>query len=132
MLKHLHLIIRATVSKPPIEADLENMQEWFKDLIESIEMKILSGPHMVYSNMVGNRGFTGVCVIETSHIALHTWDEDSPAVVQLDVYTCSQMNIETVFDKLAKFDPVVVDYTYIDRDNGIQVIDEGRIEYEYT
>lgn len=132
MLKHLHLIIRATVDKPPLEQDLERMQSWFTDLIESIGMKILSGPYTVYSNMEGNRGFTGVCVIETSHIALHTWDEETPAVVQLDVYTCSQMEIETVFKKLEEFDPRMVEYTYIDRDNGIQIIDEGKIEYEYT
>lgn len=132
MLKHLHLIVRATVTKPPLEADIEEMQSWFKDLIESIEMKILSGPYTVYSNMIGNRGFTGVCVIETSHIALHTWDEETPAVVQLDVYTCSQMNIETVFEKLERFNPLVVEFTYIDRDNGLQIIDEGKIEYEYT
>lgn len=132
MLKHLHLIIRATVTKPPVESDLSEMQAWFKNLIESINMKILSGPYTVYSNMEGNRGFTGVCVIETSHIALHTWDEDSPGVMQLDVYTCSQMDIETVFEKLEKFEPLVVEYTYIDRDNGIEVIDEGRIEYEYN
>jgi S-adenosylmethionine/arginine decarboxylase-like enzyme len=131
MLKHLHLIVRATVTKPPGEADLERMQSWFKDLIESIGMKILSGPYTVYSNMEGNRGFTGVCVIETSHIALHTWDEENPAVVQLDVYTCSQMEIETVFTKLEEFEPRMVEYTYIDRDNGIQIIDEGKIDYEY-
>jgi S-adenosylmethionine/arginine decarboxylase-like enzyme len=131
MLKHLHLIVRATVTKPPLEADLERMQSWFKDLIESIGMKILSGPYTVYSNMEGNRGFTGVCVIETSHIALHTWDEENPAVVQLDVYTCSQMEIETVFTKLEEFEPRMVEYTYIDRDNGIQIIDEGKIDYEY-
>ena len=132
MLKHLYLIIRATVSKPPIETDLDKMQGWFKDLIESIEMKILSGPYTIYSNMEGNRGFTGVCVIETSHVALHTWDEESPAVVQLDVYTCSEMNMETVFKKLEEFDPIMVEYTFIDRDSGISIIDEGKIEYEYT
>lgn len=131
MLKHLHLIIRAEVTKPPLEADKERMQDWFKDLIESIGMKILSGPHTVYSNMEGNRGFTGVCVIETSHIAMHTWDEDNPAIIQLDVYTCSQMNIDTVFEKLEQFEPRKAEYTYIDRDNGIQIIDEGIIEFEY-
>ena len=28
--------------------------------------------------MEGNRGITGIAVIETSHIAIHVWDEFNP------------------------------------------------------
>lgn len=130
MLKHQHIIIRAEVAKPPLEQDLDSMNAWFKDLIESINMKILSGPHMVYCNMPGNRGFTGVCCIETSHIAYHSWDEDNPSVIQLDVYTCSTLDIDTVFAKMARFSPKSIEYTYIDRDNKLEIVDSGKLRYE--
>ena len=39
--------------------------------------------------MPGNRGVTAFAIIETSHIAMHIWDEPNPALVQLDVYTCA-------------------------------------------
>ena len=89
-------------------------------------MKILSGPHTVYCKMVGNRGYTGVCVIETSHIALHTWDEESPSVIQLDVYTCSDLDVSIVVDKLKVFEPVDIDYTFIDRDGELRILEKKK------
>jgi S-adenosylmethionine/arginine decarboxylase-like enzyme len=130
MLKHQHLIIRAEIANPPYEEDLDYMHVWFKDLIESINMKILSGPHVVYCNMPGNRGFTGVCCIETSHIAMHIWDEDNPSIIQLDVYTCSTLDIDVVFNKMKRFTPKLIDYTYIDRDNKLEIIGGGKFKYE--
>lgn len=130
MLKHQHLIIRAEIANPPYEKDLDYMHVWFKDLIESINMKILSGPHVVYCNMPGNRGFTGVCCIETSHIAMHIWDEDNPSIIQLDVYTCSTLDIDVVFNKMKRFIPKLIDYTYIDRDNKLEIIGGGKFKYE--
>lgn len=127
MLKHKHLIVRAEINNPPSANDLDKMNFWFQDLIESIGMKILSGPHTVYCEVVGNRGYTGVCVIETSHIALHTWDEDTPAVIQLDVYTCSELDIDTVFKKIKQFEPTVVEFTLIDRDGELQILDKGKL-----
>jgi len=127
MLKHKHLIVRAEINNPPSANDLDKMNFWFQDLIESIGMKILSGPHTVYCEVVGNRGYTGVCVIETSHIALHTWDEDSPAVIQLDVYTCSELDIDTVFKKIKQFEPTVVEFTLIDRDGELCILDKGKL-----
>lgn len=127
MLKHKHLIVRAEINNPPSADDLDKMNFWFQDLIESIGMKILSGPHTVYCPVIGNRGYTGVCVIETSHIAIHTWDEDSPATIQLDVYTCSELDVEIVFSKMKQFDPTMIDYTLIDRDGDLVILDKNKL-----
>ena len=64
--------------------------------------------------MEGNRGITCVTIIETSHVAIHIWDEQSPALLQLDVYTCSDLNKNIVFDALKQFDPVKIDHKYLD------------------
>ncbi len=39
-----------------------------------------------------NRGITAISVIETSHIAMHVWDEPQPALMQLDIYSCAEFN----------------------------------------
>ena len=39
LLVHKHLIIRAEASRPP--TDEEQLQEWMRDFIESINMKVL-------------------------------------------------------------------------------------------
>lgn len=115
MLVHHHLVIRANVNKPPI--DPEYIDTWMCTLIKDIGMNILMGPYSVYSEMIGNRGLTSVAVIETSNICLHCWDEESPGVLQLDVYSCSEFSIETVFKAMQEFEPIHIDYKFLDRTN---------------
>lgn len=121
MLKHEHLIIRAEILKPPLAHDIEFMNDWFKDLIESIGMKILLGPYTVYSEMVGNRGFTGICAIETSSVTMHVWDEDKPSLMQLDIFTCATLDCDIVMDKLKVFKPDKIEYLFIDREKELEV-----------
>lgn len=123
VLEHKHLIVRAELMNPP-QCDVE-IQDWMKKLVDTIGMKILMGPYAIYSDMVGNRGLTAVTIIETSHIAMHVWDEDNPALMQLDVYTCSTLNIEDVFEALDEFGPTHVQFKYIDRENELTLLKTG-------
>ena len=121
VLEHKHLIVRAELSRPP--QDPLYITEWLKTLVDRIGMKVLMGPYSVYSPMVGNQGLTAVVIIETSHIALHVWDECDPGLMQLDVYTCSTLNIEDVFDHIKEFEPTKVEYKYINRENSLTLIE---------
>ena len=114
MLQLKHLIVRSEVNNPPTKED--QIVGWAKQLIESIGMKIMMGPYAKYCHMEGNRGITCVTIIETSHVAIHVWDEDSPSLIQLDVYTCGSLDKKIVFDALRQFDPVRVEYKYLDRE----------------
>lgn len=127
MQKHLEIIIRSEIGKPPTEDDLDKMNFWFRDLIDSIGMKILSGPHTVYCNKEGNRGYTGVCAIETSHLALHSWDEETPYILQLDLYTCSDLDVSIVIEKLMQFEPKKIHYMLIDKENKLELLEEKTI-----
>ena len=115
---HKHLIIRAEVNNPLMSAEKVS-QEWMPALIDKIGMKILMGPYAVYSNVVGNRGLTAVTIIETSHIAMHIWDEVSPALMQLDVYTCGSLDPYDIVDSIAEFDPVSIEMKYLDREHNL-------------
>jgi len=127
LLIHKHLIIRAEVNNPP--KDVDKLTEWLKDFIGSINMKIMLGPYVAYCNNEGNRGITGVAVIETSHIAIHVWDEPVPALMQLDVYSCAEFNPYLIADKLKKdFDVVKMDYKFLNRETGLKPI---RLNKEY-
>lgn len=121
LLIHKHLIVRAEVNNPP--KDVVQLTEWLKDFIASINMKIMLGPYVVYCNNEGNRGITGFAVIETSHIAMHVWDEPVPALMQLDVYSCAEFNPYLIADKLKKdFDVVKLDYKFLNRETGLKPI----------
>jgi len=115
MLQHQHIVIRAYVNKPPMATDV--IESWLKDLIQAIDMKILSGPHAVYLDKAGNRGLT-------SHIAIHVWDEAVPGLIQLDVYSCKEFDKETVFAKFAQFEPVSVEWFMMDRTDKLSITNE--------
>jgi S-adenosylmethionine/arginine decarboxylase-like enzyme len=125
ILEHKHLIVRAELKNPPYSP--HDIKQWMKTLVDKIDMKILMGPYAVYSDMPGNQGLTAVTIIETSHIAMHVWDEEDPALMQLDVYTCSQLNIEDVFEAIKEFEPTKVEYKYIDREFDLTLLDKGTI-----
>ena len=115
LLVHKHLIIRAEADRPPV--DEEQLKSWMLDFIASINMKVFMGPFVKYCKMPGNRGITAVAIIETSHIAMHIWDEPSPALLQLDVYTCSEMKPEQVLPFLEVMEPTKVEWKFLDREN---------------
>ena len=123
MLVHQHLIVSAKAGNPP--RDPEYMSDWVKNLVTNIGMKILSGPHVEYLDVVGNRGLTVVCIIETSHIAIHVWDEPEPAVMMIDVYSCGELHPEKVFEALREFDIVSAEWKFLDRENGLTEIGSG-------
>jgi len=114
---HKHLIIRAEITNPPVNP--EDINNWMRDLVEEIDMKILMGPYSTYCDMPGNRGLTSVTIIETSHIALHVWDEVDPALMQLDVYTCSTLDPYEVIEAISMFDPIKVEMKYLDREHNL-------------
>lgn len=128
MIEHKHILIRAEVLSPPEQSEISFMQAWFEELVKNLGMTLLSGPHVKYVSMTGNKGMTGVCIIETSHIALHVWDEPAPAIMQLDVYTCGSMDKKIVFDMLSMFSPVKIEYKYLDREHDLKMIEQGTVK----
>jgi S-adenosylmethionine/arginine decarboxylase-like enzyme len=119
LLVHKHLIVRAEVYRPPM--DEEFLRRWLNQFIEEIGMKVMMGPFVQYSNMVGNRGITGAAIIETSHIVMHVWDEVHPALMQFDVYSCGEFNPETICKKIEKdFTVHKIEYKFLDREHDLK------------
>ena len=117
MPKHKHLIIRAEVNRP-LKGEKETKQ-WLRKLVKKIDMKIIKGPFAGYVTKEGNRGITGVVMIETSHIAIHVWDETLPALVQCDVYSCAEFQRGEVVMHLGSMKPKMIEYMMMDRSESI-------------
>ena len=117
---HKHLIIRAEVNRP-ITSEKE-LKRWLRKLVKKIDMNIIKGPYTAYVSQEGNRGVTGVVMIETSHIAIHIWDEQSPALVQCDVYSCAEFSSNEVLSEFVDMDVEHMAYTMIDRAKEIKPI----------
>ena len=114
---HKHLIIRAAVNEP-ITSEKE-LKKWLRDLVKIIKMKIIKGPYASYVSKEGNCGVTGIVMIETSQIAIHIWDETTPALVQCDVYSCAEFQQGEVVMHLGIMKPKKIEYMMVDRSKEI-------------
>ena len=117
---HQHLLVKATVNNAPTSA--ESLNDWLCNLVSAINMKVCIEPRSVYVDVEGNKGLTGQIGIETSHIAIHIWDEESPATVQMDVYSCRCFEEVTVKEALEQWGLVSYESLMLDRADGFKVI----------
>ena len=118
ILEHKHIIIRAEVSEPITKRN--KAIKFLNRIIKAIGMKAMYGPTATYCKMEGNRGVTAFAIIETSHVALHIWDEVAPGLVQLDVYSCSEFEPKKVLDILQELKPTKVEHKTLDREKGFK------------
>lgn len=133
MLKHKHLIASAKIKSPPRSA--EYVENVIAAVIGYMGMNIakfkdcegnkVKNPIAYYCNMNGNRGVTGVAILETSHCAIHVWDEEHPAKMEFDIYSCSDFAPKDIIEILnAFFDIEEIQYKFLDRETGLITLDE--------
>jgi len=125
MALHNHLLVNGYSLLPP--TDEKKTIAWMAELVNEIGMKIIQGPFASYVTKEGNRGLTAVVMIETSHIAMHVWDETDPAFIQFDLYTCSTLPVEKVIENLERHFGL---YNYstmvLERSDGFKLVPEER------
>lgn len=121
---HVHLIVRGFVNQPPRTE--ESLNIWLKELVNKVGMVVVAGPTSVYVTEPGNEGVTGTITLATSHASIHVWDNISPSLVQFDIYSCKEYDIDAVLTHLNQFDLVECDWVYIDRNQGVNVIKTGK------
>lgn len=124
---HQHLLIRAYVNKPPVEEDILN--KWMTELVADIGMKVVVPAKSKYVDAIGNEGLTGSINIETSHMAIHIWSKEELPKIEMDVYSCSCFEIETILKKLNEWDLVKYHHMMVDRNEVPFKIASQDIEY---
>jgi S-adenosylmethionine/arginine decarboxylase-like enzyme len=132
---HLHLMINAYATRVwrPANGDIvdlalmeDDVQLWLNDLVQRIGMKAVFPARAKYVTAKGNAGITASINIETSHIAFHVWDEQDPAHMQFDLYTCGPLKHEEVVHYLnEEFGYVSGEWAVIDRSHGFKQIAQG-------
>ena len=125
-LDHKHIIVRATVKKPPTEVDYSI--DWMKRVVDAVGMKIVLGPFAHYCDAKDNEGITGMCCISTSHLSLQVWSKIEPPVVHFDLYSCATFDVYTVLGMLCEFEPYSYDWVMIDRNETLKVYEHGQFQ----
>ena len=113
---HLHLLVKGYVQNPPRSEEILN--NWFKELVDKVRMKVVAGPTSVYVDEPGNEGITGTVTLATSHSSIHVWDAQDPAMFQFDIYSCSEFSPEEVLGHINEhFDLQEAYWSFIDRNH---------------
>jgi S-adenosylmethionine/arginine decarboxylase-like enzyme len=125
MALHNHVLINGYTLLPP--TDEKQTIAWMQQLVDSIGMKTIQGPFASYVTKEGNRGLTAAVMIETSHIAMHVWDETDPAFMQFDLYTCSTLPVEGVIKNLEDhFGLFNASVLVLERSEGFKIVPEDK------
>lgn len=111
------------MTNPPKSEEILN--QWFKELVNKVRMVVVAGPTSVYVDEPGNEGITGTVTLATSHASIHVWDKQDPAMFQFDIYSCSCFEVSEVIEHLNKFDLTDCEWMFIDRNDGLKVVDSG-------
>lgn len=120
---HQHLLVKCYAKNPPREVDYLN--KWFINLVETVGMKVVAGPTSVYVADPGNEGLTGTVTLATSHASIHIWDNLEVPMFQFDIYSCKLFTLEQVMSCFKDWEVVEAEWVMIDRNEGISVSSSG-------
>ena len=121
---HKHLMVNGITNTPPTSK--RELKKWLRQLVHDIGMHRIGGPFVRYVNATGNKGLTAVVMIETSHIALHVWEEGEQPYFRFDLYTCGPLHHASVIRAVAKFmDSPKMEWCVYDRERGFEEYDFG-------
>lgn len=122
---HQHLLVKAYVHEAPTTE--YELNQWLRELVADIKMKLVIEPRSFYVTTPGNEGLTGQCGLETSHCSVHIWSDVKPNIVQMDVYSCKDFDVDTVIMKLKEWDLINYESMVIDRNDHFVVTEVRKL-----
>ncbi len=94
-----HWIFDATNVPKQVTLDPALLEKTLRDLARLCEMKIVGGP-LAVEGIPSNPGYTAVCIVDFSHIAIHTFS--NPREVCVDIFSCKPFQPKKVHEYLLK------------------------------
>ena len=106
-----HLIVNIyKCGKMPNHTEL---YKFLEKLVALVEMQALTKPYIV-EGAPYNPGITGFVIIETSHISIHTFEENK--FIALDIYSCKTFNHKKALKEISKeFQSQAIEHKIIKR-----------------
>lgn len=101
--KHLLLDCYDIPSRTQLN-DMDYIYRLLEDIPRMIGMEIMQGPFVWPCRVAHNLGVTGMVIITTSHLSIHTWPERH--YFSFDCFSCNDFDHEFVLNELSRrFEP---------------------------
>jgi S-adenosylmethionine decarboxylase len=97
--QRFHYIFDAWGLNPKTLNNRKLVDSLLKDMAKLCKMRIIGGP-LIVQGMDYNPGISGFCIIDFSHISIHTFS--GPGEVCVDIFSCKPFNPEEVRTYLLK------------------------------
>jgi S-adenosylmethionine decarboxylase len=97
--QRFHYIFDAWGISPKFLNSKKLVDSILKDAAKICKMRIIGGP-LIVQGMDYNPGISGFCIIDFSHISIHTFSH--PGEVCVDIFSCKPFNPEEIRDYLLK------------------------------
>lgn len=114
-----HLILDCAACDVASIQSRDNVYNWIKNLVKSIDMEPIGEPHIEYTatEFPDKAGFTAIQVIVTSSIVAHFID--STGDVYIDVFSCKPFDNNTVIVSINQaFNPKKIRTNFLTRQAG--------------
>ena len=119
-LNHKHLILKGIMT---CQLTVDEVKNVIQSLVEKLGMKYVetmpTNPMVAYEPNE-NCGVTGIAIITTSHIVIHTWDDTK--YFQADIYSCKDFNAYQIINLLKSHKLENKDCKLLDRNGEIKII----------
>lgn len=97
--RRFHIVIDAYNCKQAVLDDAAKVKKAIEIVARLCKMHILHGP-VVIEGVPENPGITGFCIIDYSHISIHTFTQTREMC--MDVFSCKQFDYEKVKEFVKK------------------------------
>jgi len=97
--KRYHLILDAVGVENKYLTDKEFLKKFLKEIVKLVNMNILYGPIAV-EGVPENPGLSTFCIIDFSHISIHTFTETKE--IYVDVFSCMPFDYSKIEKYLIK------------------------------
>lgn len=87
--KRYHYIFDASGIAEDLLADEELVKKLLVETVDILHMHVLEGPHIA-KGIDENPGISGFCIIDYSHISIHTFTDPKEALI--DIFSCKPYN----------------------------------------
>ena len=117
-LNHKHLILKGIMT---FQLTVNEVKNVIQSLVEKLGMKYVetmpTNPMVAYEPNE-NCGVTGIAIITTSHIVIHTWDDTK--YFQADIYSCKDFDEKVVVELIKSYGLTSKHQRLLDRNGEIK------------